>query len=156
MRVEVRGQAGILRALRAWTIAYPAALRAALYSEGQEWADDAVPRAPKQTGFLQGSAFVTRPEGARAVSVVELGFGADYASTVHRRNDTATGVPHWLGETMRAKIPGFAQRVLSRTRRFALSRQGVEAVAPRWPSIPKTGDGPERRGTSPAGQRGRR
>lgn len=155
IEVKSSGTAEIARAIRAWSVAYPAGLAAALYDEGQEWADDAVPRTPRLSGFLQSTAFVSLPQGKKTPAVV-IGFGADYAAAVHRQAGTSSGEPHWLEETLRDKLPGFAQRILEKTRDYAEANADVSAVAARWPTLPKTGAGPHRGSTSSGPRGGRR
>lgn len=153
IRVNMKGAREMLQALKQWRRVFPAALAAALFEEGQEWADDAVPRAPERSGFLKRSAFVTRPREEAKNPSVEFGFGADYSANVHARTSTSSGVPQWLEVTLTDRISGFSDRIVSKTRRFAESKRGVDSVAVRWAERP-TAAAPSR-GATPAGSRGR-
>lgn len=153
IRVNMKGGRELLQAVKQWRRVFPAALAAALFEEGQEWADDAVPRAPERTGFLKRSAFVTRPREEAKNPSVEVGFGADYAANVHARSSTASGVPQWLEVTLADRMSGFSQRVAAKVRSFAESKRGVDSVAVRWPERPTAATPP--RGAAPAGSRGR-
>lgn len=153
IRVQVNGIPALVRAFELWRELFPKAVAAGLYDEGQEWADEAVPLAPKRTGELRESAFVSKPEDDTK-PVVEVGFGAEHAPHVHERKRTQSGIPEWLGETMRSRIPGYARRLLAETRRYAFSRRGVESVQTRWPDTPPPSSPSSRRGTSSQGGRG--
>lgn len=139
LTVQVRGEAEILRELAAWSRYVPEAVEAAIYQEGQEWADVAEARAPMRTGELRGSTFVSLPQGRGADAVVEVGFGAAHAALVHKRRRTASGEPKWLAHTMRELIPGFGRRLRDKARSHMLSRRGAAGVDARWPTSPPSG-----------------
>lgn len=145
--IERSGVERLLRSVDTWRKVFPPAVGAALYEEGQEWADDAVARAPEQSGFLKRTAFVSRPRARARRPEVEVGFGAPYADEVHARAALASGTPHWLEETMRDRIPGFAERIAAGARRHALAKTDARSVSARYPVRPPSGS-PSKRGAS--------
>lgn len=83
IKIGLKGQEAFVAAVNKLKQAYPRAAGAVVYSIATKIMEAAVPLAPKQTGALRQSAYVTPPESGR----VEFGFGVDYAPKVHEETD---------------------------------------------------------------------
>lgn len=64
----------------------------AVYAEANNLMTESQRIAPKDTGFLRGSNYVTKPTGAGAIDVT-VGYAASYAAAVHEATNTSFKEP---------------------------------------------------------------
>lgn len=116
------------------------AVDAALYEEGFAVDALAAKKVPVDTGRLRATHYVTPPERmASGGSVVEIGFGTDYAVFVHEDTGArhTTGEAKFLEKAFAERAAGFAERLAKRATRNDRTGVGVRALAPRAPTSPQ-------------------
>lgn len=97
-----------------------AAQRIAVLDENIDTLELAITLAPRDTGLLRESGFVTRPERAGGQIECVVGFGADYAVYVHER----TEIRHPVGQAKFLETAVFS-RASGRGERLATTIRGI-------------------------------
>lgn len=108
------------------------AVTAALMDRAVAVMDKAVALAPKQTGELQKSAYIS----IRGPGHIEMGFGADHAVEVHERVEVvhANGQAKFLEQAMIDGIQGKMYLVAKRARKYA--DRGIAPISKKYPQQP--------------------
>jgi hypothetical protein len=113
---------------------------AALYQEGLAVDALAVSKIPVDTGRLRATHYVSPPTDEGPLrSVVEVGFGTDYAVYVHE--DTAarhvTGEAKFLEKAMNQRASGFTERLARRAKKLFEAGVSVVAIDGSTPTSPQ-------------------
>lgn len=139
MRVTIRLKGD--KEARAWLVQlsklFPRAAAAALYEEGVAIGRLAQQKAPVREGDLESSMYVALPAGSGAETMVEVGFGSDYAIIQHERTDYqhAKGEAKFLERAGAERARTLLQRVAARI--LGLVRRGSDStISPQVPVSP--------------------
>jgi hypothetical protein len=113
---------------------------AALYQEGLAVDALAVSKIPVDTGRLRATHYVSPPTDEGPLrSVVEVGFGTDYAVFVHE--DTAarhvTGEAKFLEKALAQRASGFTERLARRAKKLFEAGVSVAAIDGSTPTSPQ-------------------
>lgn len=137
LHIRVTGEADARRKLDEYAKKYPDALAAAIYQEGFSLWAAAVKRTPVEFGVLRSSAYAAPPVTRNGETVVEVGFGTDYAVKQHeetRYQHPRGGEAKYLETAMQEAMSGYLGRLASRTE--ANVRSGTKSLALPAPARP--------------------
>ena len=121
VRVDVMGEAELLRNLVMWQKRYPRATSAAVFNEALRIFAESQREVPVDTGNLRASGFIV-PTSTRGLKFgVVIGYNTHYALAVHERTEVrhTVGKAKYLEDPWRKAQGGMLQRILVDAMKFA-------------------------------------
>jgi hypothetical protein len=140
---KLEGDKDVAKELRRLAKAYPDATGAALYQEGFALGALAADKAPVDEGLLRATMYVAPPTQDGRETVVEVGFGTDYAvrqhEALHYRHPKG-GEAKYLEKAGFARAAGMLVRLAKRITenvRKGITAKAIPREAPPRPRTPR-------------------
>lgn len=131
---RIEGTQRVLENMRKMLREISEAVVVGLYAQAERVMDNAVQRAPKDTGALRESAFISRPIQVGQTIFLYMGFGADHAAQVHEDTGRAfrVGEAKFLEKAVMQLAKGSLHKIVRRAQRAA--QQGERWSRGRYPT----------------------
>lgn len=139
---KLEGDKELLEAFKKKAKEYPDAAGVALYKAGIRIHGPAVKRAPRDTGYLRSSSYVSAPYQQGGSTVSEVGFGTVYAARQHEETSWThvDGEAKYLSKTVSEQLGGMLAQLGADIQKAVESGQTFGAVGG-VPTRPKAGPG---------------
>jgi len=138
VKAEVTGLKRVQNKLKRAGQGYRDALSAALYQKGLQILAESVKETPVKYGFLRQSGYVSPPQHAGNMPIVEVGFGKEYAPYVHNRRELHhnVGKSHFLIDPVNRHRNGYKTWIAKKAQQNYERGIGIRAVNRSAPTRP--------------------